>query len=134
MDQAEFEVQLQVWKDLAISKQVLIGAATDALGLDPECDSDELKTALNKAIKRSMEADADIAEAREQARVAIEVMEKKVKDSEQATNDALEAKEKAEADVAAMEQQVAAGRAANADEVKKIKNQLAEEQKKLNTD
>ena len=43
VDQAEFEVQLQVWKDLAISKQVLIGAATDALGLDPECESAELK-------------------------------------------------------------------------------------------
>ena len=131
MDQAEFEVQLQVWKDLAISKQVLIGAATDALGLDPECESDDLKLALNQAIKRSIEADADIAEAREQARVAIEVMEKKVKDSEQAAADAEAARESAEAEVAAMENQVSAGRAANAEEVKKIKSQLAEEQKKL---
>ena len=32
MDQSEFELQLQVWKDLAISKQVLMGAATDAEG------------------------------------------------------------------------------------------------------
>ena len=131
VDQAEFEIQLQVWKDLAISKQVLMGAATDALGLDPECDSEELKTALNAAIKRSMEADADISEAREQARVAIEVMEKKVKDSEQAASEALTAKEEAESAVASMEKQVKTARANNAEEIKKIKKQLADEQKKL---
>ena len=33
----DVDIQLQVWKDLAISKQVLMGAATDALGLDAEC-------------------------------------------------------------------------------------------------
>ena len=42
----DVEVQLQVWKDLAISKQILMGAATDALGLDAECSTEELKSAL----------------------------------------------------------------------------------------
>jgi chromosome segregation ATPase len=131
VDQSEFEIQLQVWKDLAISKQVLMGAATDALGLDPDCDSEELKTVLNAAIKRSIEADADISEAREQARVAIEVMEKKVQDSEQAASDALSAKEEAESAASSMQQQMQAARANNAEEVKKIKKQLTDEQKKL---
>jgi DNA repair exonuclease SbcCD ATPase subunit len=131
VDQAELEIQLQVWKDLAISKQVLIGAATDALGLDPDCDTDQLKAALDKAIKRSMEADANIEETREQARVAVEVMEQKVKDSAQVAEDAMEERDKAIADVEAMENQINAARAANAEEVKKVKKQLAEEQKKL---
>ena len=131
VDQEEFELQLQVWKDMAISKQVLIGAATDALGLDPDCDSDTLKTALDKAIKRSMEADANIEEAREQARVAIEVMEKKVKDHEKTTEEASTERDEAIADLQTVEKQMQFARESNAEEVRKIKKQLAEEQKKL---
>jgi len=108
-----------------------MGAATDALGLDPDCETDELKTALDAAIKRSMEADANISEAQEQARVAVEVMEKKVKDSAQAAEEALTARDEAETALKAIEQQIIAARAANAEEVKKSKKQLADEQKKL---
>ena len=38
MAQAELELQLKAWKKLAVSKQLLIGAATDALGLDAVLD------------------------------------------------------------------------------------------------
>jgi len=131
VDQSEFELQLQVWKDLAISKQVLMGAATDALGLDPDCDTDELKTALDAAIKRSMEADADISEAQEQARVAVEVMEQKTKDSEKARAEAESAREEAETALKTIEQQIVAARAANAEELKKAKKALVDEQKKI---
>jgi len=131
VDQAEFELQLQVWKDLAISKQVLMGAATDALGLDPDCETDELKSALEAAIKRSMEADADISEAKEQARVAVEVMEQKTKDSEKARAEADTAREEAESALQAIEQQIVAARTANAEEIKKAKKLLSDEQKKL---
>lgn len=79
MDQAEFELQLKVWKDLAISKQVLMRAATDALGLDPDCGTVELKAALDVAIKKVIEADGNVKEAREQASTAVGVMEKKIK-------------------------------------------------------
>ena len=58
----DVDIQLQVWKDLAISKQILMGAATDALGLDSECSTDELKIALNKAIQRARDADIQIQE------------------------------------------------------------------------
>jgi len=131
VDQAEFELQLQVWKDLAISKQVLMGAATDALGLDPDCKTDELKTALEAAIKRSMEADADISAAKEQARLAIEVMEAKVKDSKQAEDASLTVKEEAEDALQAIEKQIIAARNANAEDIKKAKKLVADEQKKL---
>ena len=58
----DVDIQLQVWKDLAISKQILMGAAADALGLDSECSTDELKTALDQAIQRAREADIKIQE------------------------------------------------------------------------
>ena len=63
----DVDVQLKVWKDLAISKQILMGAATDALGLDAECSSDELKQALNRAIERARDADINIQETRSTA-------------------------------------------------------------------
>ena len=63
----DVDVQLQVWKDLAISKQILMGAATDALGLDSECTTDELKAALDQAIKRARDADIKIQETLSQA-------------------------------------------------------------------
>ena len=63
----DVDIQLQVWKDLAISKQILMGAATDALGLDAECSTDELKEALSKAIQRAKDADINIQETRSQA-------------------------------------------------------------------
>ncbi len=63
----DVDIQLQVWKDLAISKQILMGAAADALGLDAECSTTELKTALDQAIERARDADLNIQETRSQA-------------------------------------------------------------------
>lgn len=131
MDQAEFELQLKVWKDLAISKQVLIRAAIDALKLDPDCNADELKKALDAAIKKSLNADASIAKAEEQAKLAIAVMEKKVAESQKAqlvaeaqVKEALNAKQ-------TFEQQMAAERESHINEMKKIKTQLVEKDKTI---
>ena len=52
MSETDVEIPLKVWKDLAISKQVLMGAATEALGLNAECSTEELSTALAEAINR----------------------------------------------------------------------------------
>ena len=72
----DVEVQLQVWKDLAISKQILMGAATDALGLDSECSTDELKSALDQAIQRAKDAEHEAHRIREgQQEGAIELPE-----------------------------------------------------------
>ena len=126
MEQAEQDqdLQLKVWKDLAISKQVLMRGATDALGLDPDCSADELKKALDASIKKGIEADINVTKAREQADHAIAVMEKKVAASEKAQAnaeatkaDTLAAKEKSEQDMAVE-------RAAHIKEMKKIKDQV----------
>ena len=47
---AQSALDLNVWKEIAIAKQILIKAATDTLGLDPECNDDELKVELDKAM------------------------------------------------------------------------------------
>ena len=71
MSQTQQDLQLKVWKELAISKQILMRAATEALKLDPECTQDELKEALEGALKKVAKADTDLFNAKEEAKVAI---------------------------------------------------------------
>lgn len=131
MSQTDIDIQLQVWKDLAISKQILMGAATDALGLDAECSTDELKTAMNEAIQRAKEADISVVKTREQADREIAEMKAQVDISEQARLKAenqiaaaLEARETAE-------RQLAAGRTENAEALKKARAEVTDKQNKL---
>ena len=84
MEQAQLELQLKVWKELAISKQVLMRTATDALKLDPNCSQDELKVALETFIRKISKADAEVVQAREQAKQAIAELEKKLAITERA--------------------------------------------------
>ena len=46
-----------MWKEITVSKQMLIRTATDALGLDPECSEEEFKAALEKGLKEIAAAD-----------------------------------------------------------------------------
>jgi septal ring factor EnvC (AmiA/AmiB activator) len=128
---ADSEIQLQVWKDLAISKQILMGAATDALGLDAGCSTGELKEALEKAIQRAREADIDIVKMREQADQEIADMKAQVKSSEQRR---LEAEERIAAAGKASDtagKQLAIGRTENAEALKKARADVTDKQNKL---
>jgi len=131
VDQAELELQLKVWKDLAISKQILIQAATDALGLDPDCKSEELKLALATTIKQGIEADINVSKAREQSDLAITVMEKKIAASEKTLAMAENAKSDMQAIKEKSEQDMADERIAHAKEMKKIKDLLAAKESAL---
>ena len=131
MSQTDIDIQLQVWKDLAISKQILMGAATDALGLDAQCSTDELKVAMNKAIKQAKDEDITVIKTREQAEKDISDMKAQVATSDQARKDAeqqgaaaLKARETAE-------RQLAAGRNENAEALKKARAEVADKQNKL---
>jgi colicin import membrane protein len=84
VEQAQLELQLKVWKELAISKQMLMRSATDALKLDPNCSQEELKVALDAVIKKIAEADSSVAVARQEAKQAITEMEKKLQIAEKA--------------------------------------------------
>ncbi|WP_127478219.1 hypothetical protein [Sulfurivermis fontis] len=131
MAEADLELQLKVWKDLAISKQVLMRAATDALKLDPNCSQEELKAALDNAIKRYIEADISVSKAQEQAKVAVSTMEKKLADSEKARNIAEAARAETQAKLEKFEQQMVAERAQHAAEVKKLKDAVAEKERAI---
>jgi chromosome segregation ATPase len=129
--QAQHDLQLKVWKELAISKQILMRAATDALKLDPQCTQEELKEALEGALKKIAKADTDLFNAKEEATVAIAALEKKLAASEQALATAQKAADEAKAAHEAAVQHVANERSAAAKELQKAKDQLAERDKSL---
>jgi colicin import membrane protein len=131
VSQTDIDIQLQVWKDLAISKQILMGAATDALGLDAECSTDELKSAMNKAIQQAKEAGITVIQTKQKAETEIAEMKAIVANSEQARVDAEEQIAASVADRETAERQLAAGRSENSEALKKMRADVADKQNKL---
>jgi len=129
--QTQQDLQLKVWKELAISKQILMRAATDALKLDPECTQEELTEALESALKKVAKADTDLFNAKEEAKVAITALEKKVAASEERLAIAQKAATEAKAAQEDAVQQIANQRAAAARELQKVKDRLTERDKSL---
>lgn len=127
----DVEVQLQVWKDLAISKQILMGAATDALGLDAECSTEELKAALNEAIHRAKDADINIQETRSHAEQQIAEFRKQAEIAEKARAEAEKTVAAAIKEREQAEHQLATGKADNAEALKKARAEVADKQNKL---
>jgi colicin import membrane protein len=131
VSQAQHELQLKVWKELAISKQILMRAAADALKLDPSCTQEELKEALEGALSKVARADTDLFNAKEEAKVAIAALEKKLSATEQALAIAQKAATEAKAAHEGALQQIANQRAAAAEELQKVKDRLNERDKAL---
>ncbi len=131
MMQADVDIQLKVWKDLAISKQILMGVATDALGLDAECTTDELRVALGKAIERAKEADNNIIKIREQTDAELAEMNALVESSQQAKQEAEEQIAEATKARETAERHLAIGKSENTESLKKAKADVADKQNKL---
>ena len=117
-------LDLKVWKEIAISKQMLVKTATDALGLDPECTEQELKLALERGIKQITEVESILSAAKEENRASISDMEKTLQTSEQAR-----LKQQAEiTELLAKQQETEAlldqTRTTSAQELKKVNSQL----------
>jgi len=117
-------LDLKVWKEIAISKQMLVKTATDALGLDPECTEQELKLALERGIKQITEVESILSAAKEENRASISDMEKTLQTSEQAR-----LKQQAEiTELSAKQQETEAlldqTRTTSAQELKKVNSQL----------
>ena len=131
MSQTTEDIQLQVWKDLALSKQLLANEVIKALDLDTTVSAAQLKDALNKLIDRAKHADANIKAAREKADASINDMRTELKASEKARMAAEGAIDQAAADRGAAEKALAAGRETNSDALRKAKDELAKKDREL---
>ncbi|NKB77466.1 MAG: hypothetical protein GKR96_10605 [Gammaproteobacteria bacterium] len=131
MDQAELELKIDVWKKLALSKQMLIRAATDSLGLDPEVSMDEFKKKLNAAIEKGNSADETIEKAQKETAEAIAEMEQQVVKMQKVCKESDLARTQAIQDKESMEHTVSAAREANSNEIKKATAQISEKDRAL---
>ncbi len=128
---ADTDLQLKVWKDLALSKQLLMGAATEALGLDTECSSEELKAALDSAIQRSKEADERVSQMEEKTAQQLVEMNNRVEASDKARAEAEAQIALAEKAREAAERALEIARRESNDAVKKAKADVVDKQNKL---
>jgi colicin import membrane protein len=131
VNQPELELQLKVWKELAISKQMLMRAATDALKLDPNCTQEELKAALEGVLKKIAKAETEAADARAQAKITITAMENKVAASERSLAAAQASVTQLQAAQENSTRQMATERTSAAKELQKVKDRVAELDKAL---
>ena len=131
VNQPELELQLKVWKELAISKQMLMRAATDALKLDSNCTQEELKAALEGVLKKIAKAETEAGDARAQAKITITAMENKVAASERSLATAQASVAQLQAAQENSSRQMATDRVAAAKELQKIKDRLAEQERAL---
>lgn len=108
-----------------------MSAAIESLGLDAECSTIELKDALDKALKRSKEADANIAQTLEKTEKEVADMKLLVKNSDKARISAEEQIAVSDKARENAETTLSISRAESSEIVKKAKADVADKQAKL---
>ncbi|HYM35990.1 MAG TPA: hypothetical protein VET48_11370, partial [Steroidobacteraceae bacterium] len=121
----------KVWKELAISKQIMMRTAAEALKLDPECSPEELKQALDSALKKIAESEVAVATAKNEAKHAIATMEKKLTTSQQTQAKAEATAADLSATLEKMTQEMAVERASLAKESQQLKERVAEKERAI---
>ncbi|WP_157071786.1 hypothetical protein [Steroidobacter denitrificans] len=131
MNQPELELQLKVWKELAISKQVLMRTATDALKLDPNCTQEQLKEALESVIQKIAKSETHVAQVQAEAKNTVAAIEKKLTASEKAQAAAAATIEQLRAAQEGMGRDIVAERTGTTREIQKLKERIAEQEKAM---
>ena len=131
VDQQELELQLKVWKELAISKQVLLRTVTDALKLDPACSQDQLKEAIDTFLRKIAKADTEVIAAQNGAKSAIAEMERKLAGIEKAKTIAENTAAQLQTANEKLTREMASERTGLATEMSKLKERVAEKEKQL---
>ncbi len=124
-------VDLKIWKELAIDKQMMLRTVTDALSLDPDCGEAELKTGLEKGITQIAEADALVRKANQENAAAIAAMEKKLAASEKARTESEAAFKALQAEKQVVDAQLVATKESGTAEAAKLNRQLDKKAKEL---
>ena len=126
-------IELKVWKDLAVNKQILMRSASDALGLSPDCSSDELKAALEGAIKRGNDAEKTVQKVRAETSEQISTIESELKSTQKKLAEVENTVAAAEQGRINAENRADVARKANAKEIKELKNQLTDKLRAIKT-
>ena len=124
-------IDIDIWKELAISKQILLRTVTDALELDAECGEEELKFALAKGIQQIVSAESTVTAARVENEAKLSSMEARLKVSEGIRLEHELTIGELKSQKAATEELLDSTRKSNELELKKATSQLEEKKKQL---
>jgi colicin import membrane protein len=124
-------IDLKVWKELAISKQLLIKTATDALGLDPECKEEELKVALVDGVQKIAKAESLVQSSNEANKIAMLEIQMKLEQSEKGRMIEVGKYTDMAANKEALEKLLEENRKLSAEEMKSQGDQLEKRNKEL---
>ena len=125
------ELDVKIWKELAIKKQMLMRTVTDSLGLDPDAPDDELKEGILKGVQQIAETETTIAKLESKHRVALADLQEQLKKVQEHLSGAETAIEELKVEKSQLENTVAANRDANLAEVQGLKSQLEAKSKEL---
>ncbi len=128
---AQSALDLDVWKEIAIAKQILIKTATDALGLDPECSDEELKSALEKGIKEITDAETKVRIAKQENQTIVNAVNEKLASTEQSRSELETANAELLNEKSALEELLETTRRTSTDKLNKANSQLEEKVKAL---
>jgi len=124
-------INIDVWKEIAIGKQMLIRVATDALGLDPECSEAEFKVALDASLKEVADADVKVAKAKVAIQDAMDDLTARLEKSEKSLKSTDEMLTAASAEIEKLKGVIEADRKLAESDSKKLKDQVDEKSKAL---
>ncbi len=123
--------EVMVWKELAISKQILLKTVTDALGLDSECSEAELNVALAEGVNKISKAGSIVAQAKKENQATVDKLENKLRLSEKAREELETNKVELEAENARLNNLLTTTRKNTEQEIKRLSGEVEDKKKQL---
>ena len=127
----EIEQQLKIWKELAVSKQMLIGTLAKSLGLKEDCDSSHLQEKLNELIQRLAKSDTKAQHLKEETQALLAIEKTRLADSQVQLKAAQAGQKKADDEIEKMQTAIATAKADHAQNIQKIKAKIAKKEQEL---
>ena len=123
--------EIDMWKELAISKQILLKTVTDVLGLDADCSEEELKVALEEGMKKISTAGSIVSVAKKENQAAVDKLENKLRLSEKSREELEATNAELLAEKEKLESLLDTTKNKSEKEIKKLGSEVEEKKKQL---
>lgn len=118
------DLDLKVWKELAIKKQMLMRTVTDLLGLDAEASEEDIEAGIKKGVQQIADSAAIIAKMESDHKLAIAELQEKLEETTRSLSAAEATIATLEANQESLQNSFNAAKEANAAEVQGLKSKL----------
>jgi colicin import membrane protein len=120
-----------VWKEIAIGKQMLLKTVTDALGIEAACSEEELEVALAEGVRQIAKAGSIVSQAKKEHQAAMDKLENKLQLTETAKEELEATNAELLADKEKLESLLEATRKTTEQDTTRLSSELEEKKKQL---